>query len=133
MSREELHDQIAQKGLEVLERGIPYVIQAARWGRIDAARRAGRETSLGDNEPPDPRLTSPFVEVAASEERQLLIEALSELPDADVLAVWRHHEGWSDEEIAVAIAEIGGGKLTAATIRKRRERAMVKLRTLLTG
>jgi DNA-directed RNA polymerase specialized sigma24 family protein len=133
ISKEELHDQIAQRGLEILDRGVPYVVQAARWRRIDAARRRSRERPL-DSEPVDlGQIMSPFEAAVASEERRMLVDALAEFPDADVLAVWRHAEGIPDEEIAAAIEALGHRHISPAGVRKRRERALEKLRKLLEG
>lgn len=131
IAMEELHDQIALRGLEVLDRGVPYVVQAARWRRIDAARRRARENSL-DIEPPDVgRIMGPFEAAVANEQRRMLADALAALPVTDALAVWRHVEGVSDEEIAVVIEGLGHGRLSPAGIRMRRMRALDKLRHIL--
>ena len=129
VSKDELHEQIARKGLSVLSRGIPYVVQAARWQRIDKARRDARALPLETDLPDTGQMVGPFDATMADEARRDLLEALTDLPDADVLAVWRHAEGWSDDEIALAIEELGGGRLTSAGVRKRRERALARLRS----
>ena len=131
ISRDELHDQIARRGLEVLDRGVPYVVQAARWRRIDAARRSSRERPL-ESEPAEPeQIMNPFEAAAASEERRMLADALAVFPDADVLAVWRHAEGVSDHEIANEIAALDRTEVSPGGVRMRRMRALGKLRQLL--
>jgi hypothetical protein len=131
VAMEELHDQIALRGLEVLGRGVPYVVQAARWRRIDAARRRSRESVL-EVEPVDVgRIMGPFEAAVANEQRRMLADALAALPVTDALAVWRHVEGVPDEEIAAAIERLGQGRITPAAIRMRRMRALDKLRHVL--
>jgi hypothetical protein len=129
VSKDELHDQIARQGLEILDRGIPYVIQAARWRRIDVARRNARESPL-ETEPVG-LIMNPFELAVANEERRRLVDALATFPDADVLAIWRHVEGIPDHEIAVAIEALGLARISPAGVRMRRMRALGKLRQLL--
>jgi len=60
-----------------------------------------------------------------------LLDALSVLDDADVLAVWRHAEGVADDLIATEIAAATGQQMSLATIRQRRARALDRVRTML--
>jgi hypothetical protein len=85
-----------------------------------------------ESEPADVgQIMNPFEAAVANEERRMLVDALAELPDADVLTVWRHAEGVSDEEIATAIEALGHARISAAGIRMRRMRVLGKLRQLL--
>jgi hypothetical protein len=131
-----VHAVIARKGAEILERGFPYALIAARWHRASEARAAARrESSLreaGESLAGLPPL-DPFEACALDAASRELLVALAELSEVDAWIVWRFAEGLSDREIHGELVEL---ELEVpapglAAIRKRRERARRWLRQRL--
>jgi hypothetical protein len=73
------------------------------------------------------------LQVERNETMRILTDALAELPDHDIIAVWGRMEGLTDKEIRNKWIElkIGPKNPTLSLIRKRRERALKKLRSVL--
>jgi hypothetical protein len=74
-----------------------------------------------------------WVQVERNETLRIVTEALAELPDHDIIAVWGRIEGLTDKEIRDKWIEqkIGPSNPSLSLIRKRRERALNKLRSVL--
>ncbi len=129
-----VHDLIARYGPEVLERGLPYVLVAARNRARDLHRQAARrqDRTLDGLDPPesldaedDARTALRLTGLSSK-----LIQALGELSEPDAVLLWEGARGSSDSAIALEFVERGWDLTPAsrATIRKRRERATARLR-----
>src|SRR5688572_11941343 len=87
-----VHDLIARHGTAILDRGLPYVLVAARNRIRDTQRQAGRrrEHPFPAGEPVDPR--QPIddalgaLKLSTAEER--LARALDRLGDREVVLLW---------------------------------------------
>ena len=129
-----LHDLIVQHGPEILDQPIPYLVTAARHRRISNWRHAGMNSApLGPGvDRPSPRASfwDPAERVAADEELRQVLSALTEMDDRDVLVLWRHVQGASDDQILDEWKSLGfdPSNINIAAIRKRRSRARVELR-----
>jgi hypothetical protein len=134
---DDVHDLLARYGPSILDRGLPYLVVAAR-NRLRSRLRRGYsryEVPTQDPLPDEPtsRVWDPLTRLVASEQLRKLLSELATMDDRDVLVVWRHAEGVADEEI---LAEWNArGFLprmpSVGSIRKRRERARETLRKLL--
>jgi hypothetical protein len=130
-----VHELVAKYGTAVLERGVPYVLVAARNRLRSDARRASatREVAVGNVEsavdPPNP-LLDPFERVSRRPALRAVLAAMSQMDPADALIVWRTSEGVPDVEIVEEWNELGYEPThpSAEYIRKRRERARQALR-----
>jgi hypothetical protein len=123
-----LHEVIAKKGVEILRKGLPYVVLAARLQKTSEQRTEGRRSALRTEKGVGWEAKTswdPYEKIEQSEGLHALATALSELPDTDVLAVWRNAEGYSDEEIIREWHAMGFQPVNPSpdVIRKRRERA----------
>ena len=129
-----LHSVIAAQGAEILDKGLPYVLIAARNWRRSAHRRSLAHQEIAVTDAPEPAsVWDPFQELAQNESLARLTSALSELADEDVLVVWRHAEGYADSEIQHEWDELGFEPRTPTMeyLRKRRQRAREQLKDLL--
>lgn len=129
-----LHSVIARHGAEVLDKGLPYVLIAARnWRRSDHRRNSAHPEVPVADAPEPASLWDPFQELAQSRSLSRLTSALASLADEDVLVVWRHAEGYTDTEIQKEWDELGFEPRTPsdAYIRKQRQRARARLKELL--
>lgn len=136
MGMDSVHDAIAQGGMDVLRHGIPYLIVAARWQKFRTYRkRSGQELPTNNTEgviaPMD--IWNPYLQLERNETLRIVTEALAEFPDHDIIVIWDRLEGYTDEEIRQKLVKlkIGPSNPTLPLIRKRRERALKRLRTIL--
>lgn len=129
-----LHSVIAAHGAEVLDKGLPYVLIAARnWRRSDHRRSAAHPEVPVTDAPEPASLWDPFQELAQNESLRRLTSALAELADEEVLVVWRHAEGYTDGEIQQEWDALAFEPRTPSVeyIRKRRQRARARLKELV--
>jgi hypothetical protein len=129
-----LHSVIAEHGAEILDKGLPYVLIAARnWRRTDYRRSSAHPTVPVAQVPEPVSLWDPFQELAQSESLHRLTSALAKLSDDEVLVVWRHAQGYADNEIQKEWDALGFEPRTPTLeyIRKRRQRARARLKELL--
>jgi hypothetical protein len=134
-----LHQLIAAHGAEILEKGLPYILIAARNWRRNLHRQAVAhpEVPVGDL-PADPASSSrsvwdPYERLAQKEGLRALAHALAQLDEADFLVVWRHAEGEPDTLIQQEWDAVGfePRRPSVEYLRKRRQRAREQLRALL--
>lgn len=128
-----LHEVVAKRGVAVLHKGLPYVVLAARLEMLAAARTSSRRRGIREEKRHELSATStwdPYEQTAKFEGLRALADALAELPDGDILTIWRNAEGYSDKEIIKEWKQLGlePSNPTPASIRKRRERARRWLR-----
>ena len=131
-----LHEVVAKHGVAVLQKGLPYVVLAARLEMLSSARTNSRRRDIREKNRRELSTASgwdPYEQTAQSEVLRAITNALAELPYGDVLTIWRNAEGYSDREIVEEWKRIGlrPEKPTPAAIRKRRERAIVRLREMV--
>ena len=129
-----LHDVIVRHGLEALAWDVPYLVVAARNQTRSRARTDSRRaTPVAEvPEPPEAALDDPLDLAVQGDMRRRLLLALAQLPDEDVIVVWYHANGYSDREIQQGLVGRGASAdLTVEAIRKRRQRAHERLRSLL--
>lgn len=130
---EAVHDLIAQHGIAVLDRGLPYVLVAARNRVRDRLRSEARHPSvpLGDSEEDrtDDGVEDALRSMRLAARAERLAEALGRLSDRDAYVLWESARGTKDPEIAQGFVERGWDSrpVDRATIRKRRERATQRL------
>ncbi len=134
---DDVHDLLARYGPGILDRGLPYLVVAAR-NRLRSRLRRGYsrfEVPTQDPLPDEPtsRAWDPLTRLVASEQLTKLLSVLASMDDRDVLVVWRHVEGVADEEIRAEWDARGflPRSPSVESIRKRRERARETLRNLL--
>jgi DNA-directed RNA polymerase specialized sigma24 family protein len=135
LGTERVHDLVARRGPELLNKPIPYLVRSARNLSISEWRKhrppsVPLDESL-DNEPITHGAPwDPVARVVASDELARVIDALASMDDRDVLVVWRNVQGASDETIQREWDELGlePREPSLAAIRKRRERARDELR-----
>src|SRR5579884_3245439 len=86
---EAIHWLIARHGPGILDRGLPYVVVAARHEAAGIARRAAtrREVPAGDL-PEPPSLWDPLARIEEDDELREVLSALSELDDRDMVVIW---------------------------------------------
>jgi hypothetical protein len=136
MGIDNVHDAIARGGLGILQRGVPYIIVAARWQKASKYRKkSSREipTDTTDEIVASESIWNPYEQVAKNETLRIITETLAELSKEDFIAVWDHFEGYSDEEIKKKWIELEIGPKNPKTslIRKRRERALKQVKSIL--
>jgi hypothetical protein len=138
-SSEAIHDLIVRSGPAILDRGISYLIVAARRRRAETWRTEKRRRDLLQQHGEEvaaalpQSVWDPDVILSANRALRCVVDALSELEDEDVLVVWRHAQGVRDDEIVKEWDERGFQPPAPTTdlIRKRRERARQALRDRL--
>jgi hypothetical protein len=132
--KDALHNVIATYGAQVLDKGLPYVLIAARNWQRSAHRRLAvhPEVPLTDISEPV-SLWDPFEQLQQKESLRALANALSQLDDPEILVVWRHAEGHTDAEIQQEWDALGfePRNPTEEYLRKRRQRARERLKVLL--
>jgi hypothetical protein len=132
--RDALHSLIATHGAKILDKGVPYVLIAARNWQRSAHRRVEAHPEVPVTEVTEPvSLWDPFQEIERKESLRALTTALSQLDDQEVLVVWRHAEGYTDLQIQREWDALGFEPRTPSEeyLRKRRQRAREHLKTLL--
>ena len=134
---DDVHDLLVRYGPGILDRGLPYLVAAARNRLRSRLRRGYSRFEVPTQDPlpdqPTSRVWDPLTRLVASEQLTKLLSALASMDNRDVLVVWRHAEGVADEEIRAEWDARGFQPRTpsAESIRKRRERARETLRNLL--
>ncbi len=136
VAQDNLHDAIAKKGLDLLRQKIPYVVVAARWQKYEKLKRkSSHEIPMGsmDSIIHTNSIWDPFEQLLRNDTLRIIAEALSELPDEDIIAVWGKFEGRSDKEILKIWVEknLGPPEPQLSLIRQRRARAIKKIRATL--
>lgn len=138
MGMDAVHDAIAKGkgGIDILRRGVPFVVRGARYKQLDKYRKkSGRElpTDKADELEAPRSIWDPYEQVERNDTLRIITEALAELSDEDVIAVWDHFEGYSDKEIQKKWIElkIGPQNPEISLIRKRRERALKRLKPII--
>jgi hypothetical protein len=134
---DDIHDLLARYGPGILDRGLPYLVVAARNRLRSRLRRGYSRYEVPTEDPPPDEPTSrawdPLTRLVASEQLTKLLSALASMDDRDILVVWRNVEGVADEEIRAEWDARGFQPRTpsAESIRKRRERARETLRNII--
>lgn len=134
--RDALHEALTRNP-SLLDRDVPTVIAAARFRGLDEhrkeARRARIVTESAAELLPSQLSLDPLQAVLAREELAQLRAALAELDQIDLLVVWLHASGHSDQEIADTwdALKLKPAAPSPAAIRKRRARVREQLRTQL--
>ncbi len=132
VDEDSLHDLIASYGPEFLDREFPYIVVAARNRLRSRLRRIRPEESFVEDD-----LSyfddswDPVDQIEIRTSFRDFLDALALLDDRDVLVLWRQAEGISDEEV-VKEWDLRGFEPpnpSRGAIRKRRERARLRLRT----
>jgi hypothetical protein len=137
MGAESVHDAIAKKGTDILHNKLPYVVQAARYQKSEKYKKSSRKreilTDMNNDKFPASDIWNPYKKIERNETLRIITECLAELPDEDVLAVWGKFDGLSDEKIRKQWIglKIGPKNPKLSLIRKRRERALRRLRTMV--
>jgi hypothetical protein len=132
-----VQDLVARHGPAILDRSLPYLVVSARNEQRGRARKASARREVSYAAPPDQQLTprtwDPLARVASNDQLRRVLEALASLDDRDVLVVWRRAEGVTDDEIRAEWDARGfmPPHPNDDAIRKRRERARARLRTML--
>jgi hypothetical protein len=132
--KDALHSVIAIHGAQILDKGLPYVLIAARNWQRSAHRRTAAHPEVPVTDLPEPAsLWDPFQELEQKESLRALASAFSQLDNQDVLVVWRHAEGYTDIQIQQEWDALGFEPRTPSEeyLRKRRQRARERLKTLL--
>jgi DNA-directed RNA polymerase specialized sigma24 family protein len=128
-----VHDLIARHGPQFLDRDLPFLIVAARNQLRSRLRRAHREHLALQM----PDLADPSGDAYDAATGRIgvdaLLSALARLDPRDTLLLWRFAEGVPDKEIAAEweARQLKPSNPSAAALRKRRERAREKLRSML--
>lgn len=131
-----LHQLLADRGAALLDKSVPYLLVAARNRVRSTYRRDSRRSEL-ELEAEGPASSAygldPATVVAQQAELDAVIIALGRLDPAYSWPLWWHAAGYSDDEIIQYWDEAGlePSNPTAASIRKRRERARQQLRRLV--
>ncbi len=135
-----VHDLLVRHGPEILDRDLPYLVVAARHQLINSERRGASRFEIPLAEVPEQptqegSIWDPLASAIAMESTRELVRALAELDDRDVLVLWGRAANRSDEELAREWDRLGftPSSPSTAAIRKRRERANVKVRQRLTA
>ena len=105
---------------------LAIVANEARNRRKSAARRARLALRLAESRPSGDAAPSPEAAVLGDEERELLVEALNRMREADRLVIWyRYLLGLSEKETAAALG------VPAGTVKSRLARSLARLRETL--
>jgi hypothetical protein len=134
---DDVHELIARHGAEILSRDLPYLVVAVRNTRRSALRRGAERYETPTKHPPEvadlESVWDPVARVIAHEGLRELASAMAELAPQDVLVLWAHASGHSDQEIVRQWEELGftPPHPSSELIRKRRERAGARLRGLV--
>ena len=132
--QDSLQDLIVRHGPDVVDLPIPYLVTAARNQRVSQWRhtKRDREAPLHESDGPS-SFWDPAERVAASDELSRLLDALAERDNRDILVLWRHVQGATDDEILAEWTALGfePGGITTDAIRQRRSRVRRALRTQL--
>lgn len=138
--RDSLHEVIAREGPGILEKGLPYVLLAARWTRASAFRKDTRQRTLleraGDAATPLPSAWDPYERATQNEQLRILLDAIGRLSIEgrlgfeDMKILWSHAQGSTDREIQSLWAEWGLTPPPPAlpALRKRRQRVLGQIR-----
>ncbi len=131
-----VHEVIVRQGPEVLRKGLPYVVVAARWQRASMLRGEARHQRLLDDHAVDlsrEGIRSPLDQVSEDHELRALAHALAELKDIDVIVLWDSVSGDPDETIAKKLVNLGLAKQPPSpnAIRQMRHRALQRVKKLL--
>lgn len=133
---ESVHDVLVREGPQILKKGLPFLITAARWRKKDRIRKTQRNmqrevpTDQIDLARANPSIWDPYQLVTKNEVLHVVLDELSKLPDEDVLSVWDHFMGYSDKEIKKKWKQLSllPKDPSLELIRKRRQRALEALR-----
>ena len=138
LDAEALHQLLVEKGPALLDSSVPYLVVAARNRARSTDRRDRRGAELHElHAAEQARQASATLDpadiVVARVELSAAVAALGQLDPRYSWPLWWHAAGFDDEEIRVLWNEAGfkPADPTAASIRKRRERARGQLRRLL--
>lgn len=136
MEQDSVHDAIVKGGIEILQKGIPYVVVASRWQKLKKFRKKSAQDLPITNEESiiaPPSIWDPFEQVSQNEVLKIITDSLADFSDEDIIAVWGHAEGRSDKEILQIWIDqkLGPPNPKLSLIRKRRERALKRLRSIL--
>ncbi len=123
-----LHDVIASKGIDILARGVPYLIVAARNRRRDALRHQGVEDRYVRRQKAAHVDVDPVDRIFAAAQLNLLLASLGNWPDHDALLLWWSAADVPDSEIIDRLRPFGIEIDSRSTLRKRRERLRRKLK-----
>jgi hypothetical protein len=130
-----VHDLIVRQGPEILDRDLPYLIVAARNQLRSRMRRGPEHYDVPTSEVPatatgEGSIWDPLARATTHETLRELALAMANLDPRDVLVLWSHANGHSDAEIVAEWDQLGfkPSSPTYVAIRKRRERAVQRLR-----
>lgn len=138
-SEEGLHTLIAEGGLGILDKEVPYLICASRERAWRDRRRDVRRSRLLQRSPGRATLSQsnaaaslwdPYERLAGRERMRILLDLLSDLPNEDVLSLWWHASGVTDREILERLMRLDDahGALTLDALRQRRSRTRAALK-----
>jgi DNA-directed RNA polymerase specialized sigma24 family protein len=138
LDEDALHDLLLRRGSAILDQPIPYLVRAVRNQQIDNWRKHRRDLSfdeLSPNTSSTSAMWDPLVRVAQSDELSRVLDAIASMDDRDVLVLWAHEAGSSDEEIQAEWDRLQykPANPSLEALRKRRERARAALRRLVEG
>jgi hypothetical protein len=132
-----LHDVIIREGATILEKGLPYVVLAARWRQLSEYRTRLRQKDLlvrgSESRDKYQSQWDPFERIAANEVYRIIIESLAKFADEDVIIIYDHFRGLSDTQIQEKLLSLGlkVEGINPVLIRKRRQRLLKQLRFLV--
>jgi len=131
-----LHQLLVDKGTDLLDASVPYLVVAARNRARSTARRERRRADLESaaTSQTRPSVFDPADIVAARQELSAVIVELGRLDPAYSWPLWWHAGGFSDDDIVELWNDAGfePRNPSPAAIRKRRQRARSDLRSRLT-
>jgi hypothetical protein len=118
---------------------LPYLVAKARYEVLNRQRKAFQRHEISSGSLPDVATQSfedAYVDwVIADSALRRVLEAVSQLSDEDVIILWRHVEGMSDQQIRDRWASwrLPTPAPSIAALRKRRERIRNRLRLEVEG
>lgn len=133
--RDALQDALARDP-SLWDKDTPIVIAAARFRHVDERRRAARRAEIlaqAPTETPAADRWDPLARLLAREALNELRAALAELDRRDLIVIWLHASGHTDQEIIRTwnALELSPRDPSPDSIRKRRERVRANLRARL--
>ena len=130
-----LHDAIVSKGVNLLDRSVPFILRAARWRKISAERKKARRQGMLDASheelAPPKRFWDPLEGIQKSAELALLAQVLEELDDEDHAVAMAVASGLSHAEVAEEWAkneQLPQPPPNETALRKKRSRVLEALK-----
>lgn len=138
LDEDALHQLLIERGPELLDASIPYLVVAARNRSISTVRRDHRRVELEEERSSfeahsGPLAIDPADAVIAHNELAAVVRALGQMDPKLSWPLWWHAAGYTDQEISELWNDAGflPRDPSSASVRKRRERARRQLRGLV--